>query len=115
MTGIADRLIHLLNGDVVELETEAGTIATAVDTNDHEAIGEGEEGLRWRHTIGFMPIGGDARAVDADRYRVTVEPGPDGELEVGELVAEVYVEERAGYEERAAGELTDVRKLAADD
>lgn len=111
MTELAERLIHLLDGDLVELETNGGTIAAAVETNDHQAFGEDDGEQLWRHTIAFMPIGEDATISDADRFRVTVEPGPGEEWDVSELVAEVFVEDDFGYEERPEGELVDVRRL----
>ena len=110
MTALAERLIHLLDGDVVELETDRRTITAAVETNAH-VVGDDGTDRQSRHRIGFMPIGEDATTVTADRFSVTVEPAPDGGWVVGDLVAEVFVEPGVGYEERSEGALVDVRKL----
>ena len=115
MSSLADRLRHLLDGDVVELETASGVIRAEVETTDRERSGGAGEREPWRYTIRFMPFGEDAQSVDADRYSVTVQPDAEGGWVVGDLVAEVFVEDVVDYESRPEGEVVDVRKLDARD
>lgn len=107
MTGTAQTLKDLLEGDFVRLELADRSIRAEVVGVDREVV-KGPSGDRARRcTIRFMPVGTDAKAAEADRYRVTVEPS-NGGFRIGSLIAEIYVEEKLDYRSEPRGELVGV-------
>lgn len=107
MTEIAHILKDLLEGDFVELEMADRTIRAEVVGVDREVIRSPSGERDRRCTIRFMPVGDDAKAAEADRYRITIEP-TDGSYRIGDLIAEVYVEEDLDYRSEPRGELHDI-------
>lgn len=108
MAELARMLIDLLNGDFVRLVTPELEVRAEVVDHSREPVTEDADIVAWEYTIEFMPVGDDAMAVPADRYRVTVEPGDDDGWVVGELLAEVYLEDELAYEVHSRGELRSV-------
>lgn len=109
MAELARTLIDLLNGDFVRLVTPELEVRAEVVDHSREPVTEDADIVAWEYTIEFMPVGDDAMAVPADRYRVTVEPGDDDDgWVVGELLAEVYLEDELAYEVHSRGELRSV-------
>lgn len=111
MTELATRLIRLLDGDFVRLETEEFEINAEVVTHERERYEDPNDGELWRHTIRFMPVGESATDVEADRFCVTVESDDRDEWAIGELHAEIFVETELSYEQTPQGELTTVQLL----
>jgi len=107
MTELATVLRDLLEGDIVELELADRTIRTEVVGVDREVVRSPSGDRDRRCTIRFMPVGEDAKAAEADRYRITIEPASDG-YSVGDLIAEVYVEAELDYRSEPRGELVGV-------
>jgi len=107
MTEIAAILKDLLEGDLVELELADRTIRAEVVGVDREVVRNPSGDRDRRCTIRFMPVGDDAKAAEADRYRVTIEP-TNGGYRIGDLIAEVYVEAELDYRSEPRGELVRV-------
>lgn len=107
MSAIAQTLSDLLEGDFVQLELADRAIRAEVVGVDRELVEVGSNDRARRCTIRFMPVGEDGRAVEADRYRVSVEPTVDGHR-VGDLIAEVYMEDMLDYRSEPRGELANV-------
>lgn len=107
MTRTALTLKDLLEGDFVQLELSDRSIRAEVVGVDRDVVKgpSGDRARRW--TIRFMPVGADAKTAEADRYRVTVEP-TNGGFRIGDLIAEIYVEEKLDYRSEPRGELVDV-------
>lgn len=112
MNDHAQTLRDLLEGDFVRLVLPDRTIRAEVVGVDRELVSATSDDRGRRYTIRFMPVGADAKSVEADRYRVTVEPGNDG-YRVGDLIAEIYVEETLDYRSEPYGELVDVDPVDA--
>lgn len=110
MTEPAETLIDLLDGDLVRIETPEVSVTAEVIDHEREPHGEPSDAGEWRYSLRFMPVGEDATAVNADRYRVDVTPDGGG-WSIGELIAEVYVEEDLTYESEPRGDLTRVEAL----
>ena len=107
MSELARTLTDLLEGDFVRLDAGELSVRTEVVGVDRTVV-ETADGRRARRcTIRFMPIGDDATAVPADRYRVTVEPAADG-FRIGDLIAEIYVEEDLDYRSEPRGPVADI-------
>ena len=111
MSDLATRLIRLLDGDFVLLETDDFDIKAEVVTHERERFEDRAGDERWRYTIRFMPVGESATQVEADRFSVTVESGDRDEWQVGELVAEVFRESELSYERTPRGRITTVQLL----
>lgn len=111
MDALGDRLVRLLAGDCVRLETPARTVTAEVLANDQTTLAAGPSGTRSRHTVRFMPVGEDAKTVGADRLHVSVEPSADGSWAVGPLVAEVFDEDELAYASEPWGALTGLEPL----
>ena len=112
MEPLGERLVHLLAGDVVRLECEELAVTAEVLENEQGGHAGVEGGATARHTVRFMPIGEDATAVTADRFRVAVDPAEDGEgWAVGAVVAEVFDEDQLAYVAEPRGALVDLEVL----
>lgn len=111
MEPLGERLVHLLAGDLVRLECEELAVTAEVLTNEQGGHAGVEAGATARHMVRFMPIGEDATAVVADRFRVSVDPAEGGGWTVGPVVAEVFDEERLAYETEPRGELVSLDVL----
>lgn len=112
MSDHAQVLRDLLEGDFVRLVLADRTIRAEVVGVDRELVtaDSGDRGRRC--TVRFMPVGADAKAAEADRFRVTVEPS-NGGYRVGDLIAEIYVEEKLDYRSEPRGKLVDVEYVDA--
>lgn len=106
MDALGDRLVHLLAGDLVRLETAELGVTVEVVANEQVGPTGAPNGSIGRHEVRFMPIGEDATSVRADRYQVVIDHGEDTDHVVGPLVAEVFDEDALAYESRPQGELT---------
>ena len=111
MTDLATRLIRLLDGDFVRLETRAFEINAEVVTHEREREDERDGDEVWRYTIRFMPVGDSATEVEADRFCVTVESDDRDEWIVGELYGEIFEEAELAYRLTPRGEITGVQLL----
>lgn len=109
MAALGDRLVGLLEGDFVRLETESLSLTAEVVTNEAGAVGD--RSAADGHTIAFMPVGEAATAVEADRFHVTVKPADDAGWHVGALVGEVFDETALAYDQQLQGDLTAVERL----
>ena len=106
MEDLGDRLVHLLAGDLVRLETAEFAITAEVLANEQVGPAGAASGAIGRHEVRFMPIGDDATSVQADRYQVAVDHSEGSNHVVGPLVAEVFDEDALAYESEPEGELT---------
>lgn len=111
MASMGDRLVHLLAGDFVRLECDELAVVAEVVENEQGGRAGVRSGATGRHTVRFMPIGEDATAVPADRFRVAVDPAEGGGWTVGPLVAEVFDEDRLAYVTEPRGELVGLEVL----
>lgn len=111
MSDLGETLIGLLDGDFVRLEATEVTVTAEVIDHQRELGQDPAGGQAWYYTLRFMPVGETAAGVDADRYRVAVEPDARDGWTVGELVAEVYVEDELTYKPEPRGELLSVEVL----
>ena len=111
MGDLGDRLVHLLAGDLVRLETAEFTVTAEVVSNEQVGPAGVTSGAIGRHEVRFMPIGEDATSVRADRYQVAVDHAGGTDHIVGPLVAEVFDEDALAYEAEPEGELTGLEFL----
>lgn len=111
MDALGDRLVHLLAGDFVRLESAERTLTAEVVANELAGRSGGPDGPSGRHTVRFMPIGVDATAVEADRFHVVVDPAGETGWTVGPLVAEVFDEDELAYVTEPCGELRGLEPL----
>lgn len=111
MDALGERLVHLLAGDFVRLECPELSVTTEVLENQQTSPAGLPGGSAGRHMVRFMPIGEDATAVQADRFRVAVDPGRETGWVVGPLVAEVFDEDALDYVSEPCGELVGLEVL----
>lgn len=114
MTELETRLGRLLAGDFVRLETADLSVRAEVVTNDLAALDDPVTAAPGGHTVSFMPIGERGRAVEADRFHVTLEPADGPDWAVGPLMADVFDESKLTYVTKPLGPLVAVEPLQLD-